>query len=163
MNKYYYLDGVGNVKGPLSLVELDVLNKRGGIASSTKVCAEGTENWILFCQVPRPAAQMPKPNKATETVKKSKLAQKKVEHVGITKFQGTCIIFFLFIGFGLPVGHLLKPIPKWEYTIISPTDLQFEIKMDEAGEEGWELVFARRASSGESEFCYECIMKRPKK
>ncbi len=34
--------------------------------------------------------------------------------------------------------------------------------MKNIGDQGWELVFARRATS-DDEYGYECIFKRPKK
>lgn len=56
--------------------------------------------------------------------------------------------------------------PKWDYKIGSVPDLEFGTQMTTLGEEGWELVFARRASNGESgermSMSYECIFKRPK-
>jgi|GEM_PF-6829250 len=54
---------------------------------------------------------------------------------------------------------------KYEYKIISLEDQEFDSKMEEAGDNGWELVFARRAITGgeySSRGCYECILKRPK-
>lgn len=56
------------------------------------------------------------------------------------------------------------PIPQWEYTIESIPDLGFGTAMNNLGKQGWEMVFARRASSGASynaEFSYEVIFKRP--
>ncbi|MBT9585164.1 hypothetical protein IV102_17605 [bacterium] len=40
-------------------------------------------------------------------------------------------------------------LPKWEYTIESVADLEFEAGMRKLGEEGWEIVFARRASGSD--------------
>lgn len=51
--------------------------------------------------------------------------------------------------------------PKWEYLIESPGDLRFEETMDTLGQDGWELVFARRATSrGGGSASYEMIFKR---
>lgn len=52
---------------------------------------------------------------------------------------------------------------SYEYRIESIPDLMFEESMDELGEEGWELVFARRAQDSiTDEFSYECIFKKVK-
>lgn len=49
----------------------------------------------------------------------------------------------------------------WEYRIESVPDLSFDETMNEFGDEGWELVFARRAQNSiTKDFSYECIFKR---
>jgi len=51
---------------------------------------------------------------------------------------------------------------KWEYKLESPEDYTFEKEMNELGDEGWELVSARRAtvSYGSRDAFYEIILKR---
>lgn len=51
---------------------------------------------------------------------------------------------------------------KWEYKIDSISDGTFKDQMEKIGEDGWELVFARRALS-DGRGIYEMIFKRPKK
>ena len=52
---------------------------------------------------------------------------------------------------------------KWEYLIETPSDYTLDLKLDEYGRDGWELIFARRASSGAGgSYSYEMIFKRPK-
>jgi len=59
-------------------------------------------------------------------------------------------------------GQKVQPV-GYEYRIESIPDLTFEESMDELGEEGWELVFARRAQNSiTDEFSYECIFKKAK-
>ncbi len=61
-------------------------------------------------------------------------------------------------------GSALLPTQKWEYKIVSPKDLSFDIEVNKLGQLGWELVSARRATSGSgysSEASYEMILKRP--
>jgi hypothetical protein len=57
-------------------------------------------------------------------------------------------------------------IPKWDYMIQNVPDLSFTDVMTELGSTGWELVFARRASNGDTGdrmvMSYECIFKRPR-
>jgi len=59
--------------------------------------------------------------------------------------------------------ELEKP-QRWHYTIIAPSDDQLTTILDKAGSEGYEMVFARRASNGEKgsdmKMAYEIIMKR---
>lgn len=51
----------------------------------------------------------------------------------------------------------------WEYKLESPSDITFESEMQRFGSDGWELVFARRATSEYSSTAsYEMIFKRPK-
>lgn len=57
-------------------------------------------------------------------------------------------------------------VEKWEYKIEAVNDLTFTADIDKLGAEGWELVFARRASAGaldtgtKPEFSYEMIFKK---
>jgi len=50
--------------------------------------------------------------------------------------------------------------PKYEYMIVSPDDYTFTTEMNEYGEEGWQLVFARRASDSSDIMSYEIILMR---
>jgi hypothetical protein len=84
----------------------------------------------------------------------------------ISKIQGNIIIGLLVIAIGLALWSDFKPSMKWEYKIESVPDSTFESGMSALGDEGWELVFARRASSGEGSsavFSYEMVFKRPKR
>ena len=63
---------------------------------------------------------------------------------------GTAAVGLPFI-FGVP--------DRWEYQIISPSDLRLTDELDRAGREGWEVISARRAMSG-SDAAYELILKR---
>ncbi len=64
------------------------------------------------------------------------------------------------------VGHTPQIMSaKWEYTIKSVPDGSFDEEMNKMGLDGWDVVFARRASSGSSSsstFSYEMIFKRQK-
>ena len=53
--------------------------------------------------------------------------------------------------------------PEWEYLVESVPDVTWTIATNKLGAEGWELVFARRASSSsrDREYSYEMIFKRP--
>ena len=69
---------------------------------------------------------------------------------------------------GVVIGVLINgqnatETQKWEYKIEAPEDVLFEIKVNELGREGWELVSARRATgSGYGDSAsYEMIFKRP--
>ncbi len=55
--------------------------------------------------------------------------------------------------------------PSWDYRIESIKDIEFVKEMNRIGNAGWELVFARRALSGEGlerEGIYEVMFKRPR-
>lgn len=89
----------------------------------------------------------------------------------ITSGQATAIIVILILGlFVIPFFRStftqVAPVPQWEYTIISVPDYSFDRKMNEFGADGWDVVFARRASDGNTyspTFSYELILKRPKR
>lgn len=50
----------------------------------------------------------------------------------------------------------------WEYKIANPSDYTWDDEMKRYGDEGWELVAARRASSSLGTMGYEMIFKRRK-
>ena len=65
----------------------------------------------------------------------------------------------------LPVISPARAQPSWEYTIEDLRDEKFIEEINRSGTLGWEVVFARRASSGEGDnmkMGYEVIYKRPK-
>ena len=78
----------------------------------------------------------------------------------------TCLLAGIFV---LQLWNSFGHVPKvtqnsWEYKITSVPDGSFDNEMNMLGKEGWELVFARRASDGMTSsptFSYEMILKRP--
>ncbi len=50
---------------------------------------------------------------------------------------------------------------RWEYRIDDLPDEVLQKQLDEHGDNGWELVFARRAV-GDGTAAYEVIFKRPR-
>ncbi|MGD0650264.1 MAG: DUF4177 domain-containing protein [Verrucomicrobiia bacterium] len=85
---------------------------------------------------------------------------------GISYGQGWILIILLLVALGFPLLSMFKPVERWEYRIEAPSDMELASTINTLGEEGWELVFARRATSG-SEYAttakYEMIFKRPKR
>jgi len=83
----------------------------------------------------------------------------------ISHNQGAIIIVLILVAIGAPFFGEFKKPPQWEYTIDSPSDERLGDEMAKMGDDGWELVFARRAVSGTGDFAvsnYEMIFKRPK-
>lgn len=76
-------------------------------------------------------------------------------------------LLFVIISVMIAFWSCTQPQPqkdiKWEYKITSVPDSKFTEDMNKLGDEGWELVFARRARGMGDEFSYEMIFKRPKK
>jgi hypothetical protein len=112
MKKFYYLDASDQVKGPLSLQELDALHKSGNVSATTQVCEEGKENWTPFFQVVRPIEPRPQiikkkeepivapePQQELVTTKTPSLLTKDISPSN--EFVGR---FLLFVGFIL-VGY----------------------------------------------------------
>lgn len=58
-----------------------------------------------------------------------------------------------------PVKVNVQPM-KYDYMVASIPDLEWGTKAQELGQEGWEMVFARRASDGADNMLYECIFQR---
>jgi hypothetical protein len=57
------------------------------------------------------------------------------------------------------------PAPhRWEYLIEAPTDANLRQRLNQLGEQGWEIVSSRRATSqegGTTTAAYELILRRP--
>ena len=78
-------------------------------------------------------------------------------------------LFFVILGIILNVQkqsliNAYKNI-DWEYQVVSVNDSSFEEEMNSYGRKRWEIIFARRASSGSDSypiFRYEMILKRPR-
>jgi len=58
-----------------------------------------------------------------------------------------------------PVRVNVQPV-KYDYMVVSIPDLEWATKGQELGQDGWEMVFARRASDGNDNMLYECIFQR---
>ena len=86
----------------------------------------------------------------------------------MTKTQGGFALALLLAIAGLLAFLILVPTSepeaqtRWEYRIERPSDYTFIREMTQFGEQGWELVFARRALDSENDvYSYEVILKRP--
>jgi hypothetical protein len=59
---------------------------------------------------------------------------------------------------------LNRALPEqWQYTIAAPKDENLKTVINKLGAEGWEMVFARRASDGDPrdpKMSYEMIFKK---
>lgn len=168
MKKIYYVDEAGQVQGPVSPQELEILYRAGSISASTQICEEGSDNWKPYDEAGGAVTYSSKSQakKTSESKSSSKTTQteqtstNKAQFKGITQGQGTLLIFLVFIGVATPFWVLLNPIPitKWEYTTIeilaeSPFTIGenrqklayksipgIALKLMEMGSKGWELV-----------------------
>lgn len=120
---------------------------------------------------PKPASTSPPPAPPQASQPRLVSASPQTSFRGITTGQGTVIIVLLILAlFVFPFFHSLfsgvLPSQEWEYRIIAIPDSSFETKINALGADGWELVFARRASDGSETrptMSYEMIFKRPKR
>jgi hypothetical protein len=74
------------------------------------------------------------------------------------------LIFIVVSLIPMIFGTSTQPI-QYEYRVESPSDYSFQSDMNSYGKDGWQLVFARRASSGSgysATFGYEVILMRKK-
>lgn len=100
-----------------------------------------------------------KTNQPKKEVSAPNVTEKKLKEI-------TKILYVGLIAFPLFGGSLsfLSIIPKtYQYTITTTPDLELNEKLDFMGENGWEMVSARRASIDDNmTMAYEIIWKRPK-
>ncbi|HEY4259440.1 MAG TPA: hypothetical protein VGM98_04745 [Schlesneria sp.] len=92
----------------------------------------------------------------------SEISATKRVAAGPTEFQGWLVITLLIIV--AAAGFIPKPqgTTKWEYRIESPSDFETTSSFNSYGQDGWEIVSARRAiDSITNKANYEIIMKRP--
>ena len=86
----------------------------------------------------------------------------------MTDKQGTTLISLLsmlILIVLLQTGARALSEQTWEYKIVGFKDLSLTADLSTVGDQGWEMVSARRAIVGEgktSEGAYECIFKRRK-
>lgn len=73
------------------------------------------------------------------------------------------LLFFLLVAYASQT-YLNRRLPEsWQYAISTPKDADLRSVMDRMGGDGWELVFARRASDGSPinpTMSYEMIFKK---
>lgn len=181
--KYYYLDEDEEVSEPTDLAKLEELHLQGAILATTKVCKEGGTEWIPLYQAlkgmasgagsdsRRSAIDIPKavqilaeknePKKPSTATRPRAEPESGKELSGITRAQGTLIIVFLGALICIQFFSAIRPTPKWEYRIETPSDYSFSNSMNRYGKDGWELVSARRATDALNVAGYECIFRRP--
>ena len=78
----------------------------------------------------------------------------------MSKLQGWLILVLLAAMTGIAILDRSR-VDKWDYTIVSPEDERLRSEFFRLGDEGWELVTARRAT-GDGGASYEMILKRPR-
>ena len=166
---YFYTDAQGNVTGPVTREQLQQFSDSGLLPDGSQACYEGSEDWqpvsqfIKQTKKPMPTAAKPAPSlKKSSAVATPPATPPAAPHAdSITRVQGTVITVLLCIGVILPFVTFLRPIPRFEYKISSPSDYLFDTEMNALGKEGWEIISARRATSEFRSASYEVILKRP--
>ena len=166
---FFYTDADGTVIGPVTRDQLQQFSEAGLLPEASQACYEGSEEWQPVSQFVRPTKKpkpMPAPSKPAASVKSAPIAPATAspDSHSMTRNQGSFIIALLCIGLGLPFWSFSRPIPRFEYLVAAPGDTLFEVEMNALGKQGWEIVSARRATSG-SEYSrsasYEVILNRP--
>jgi len=125
-------------------------------------CGARGEITVLKPVPPPPEVPIPEPNVAESPIEKTDLPSSDP----LSNTQGIIVIGLLTAMLVAQLFGLTSTktsITHWEYTVESPSDVTLKKEFERLGDEGWELVFARRASSEYSSTSYEMIFKRPKK
>lgn len=83
----------------------------------------------------------------------------------IAPLTNAVLLFFILVILGINVFRPEKTETLlWEYEVIGIDDYEFDTVINEMGQQGWDIAFARRALSGEGRYSkglYEVIFKRP--
>lgn len=89
------------------------------------------------------------------------------ETVATAAFTGcsailSLVTLMLVFGIRADASHLSTgPMQeRWEYIVVALPDPSFEADAKKLGDEGWEIITARRASNERDEYSYEVIAKR---
>ena len=103
------------------------------------------------------------PDQQTHSVSQSWMSTP--SYAGVTRSQGGIALMLIFTVW-LTVFWFAAVPRKYEYIVKDIPDAQFGEQMSQFGKDGWELVFAHRASEGpivgvDTKFDYEVILKRP--
>jgi len=77
------------------------------------------------------------------------------------------LLAFVSICVGAQTLDRMLSAPRYEYLIDAPSDSDLPTRLDALGEQGWDIVSARRAvvntNGGASEGRYEIILRRVKR
>jgi type IV secretory pathway VirB2 component (pilin) len=162
MNYFIYQDD--QEKGPYSYHEIIWDLNANKITGSTMVRMEDSDQWMEVSALIDQSIAQRQEQRAQAQAESIRQVQQALSDVSqwMSRNQGTVIIVILLIVIGAQFFSQVKPAVKWEYKLESPSDYSFTKTMNNYGEEGWELVSARRASDSSSSMSYECIFKRPK-
>jgi hypothetical protein len=107
-------------------------------------------------ELPSDSISTPGPQRETSIARPEELANRNLLFRAMTVLGALALLGAMAV-----FASQLVRGPQWEYKIVSPEDYAFVIEMNDLGQEGWEVVSARRATNGEySSPSYECILKR---
>ncbi len=160
----FFVDYVQKAVAKLNLAKIKFLYIRGQVTGSKHPTWRQTINLQVHQILPIPALN----TQTSSSNSKPKSNQFNVFNI-LVQFRE--IINTVFLGgiVGILVFNLWwQQQPKnlqYEYKIESFDDIVFDIGINKLGDEGWELVFARRALTGEEysrKGIYECIFRRAK-
>lgn len=79
--------------------------------------------------------------------------------------RSPALVLIGIIGVALLAANLFISLKQtsWEYTVTAPSDQALDKELEHLGSAGWEIVFARRATSSVGESArYEMVLKRRK-
>jgi hypothetical protein len=121
MNSLYYTDNSGDVQGPVSKNDLEELHRSGQISATTKVCQEGSENWIPFYQFATANPTQPQENrkqKSTEPIQEARSNVKSSPSESDDQWlhkSHFIPLMILLLGFGFLFFQTMKRPQEWEY------------------------------------------------
>jgi len=155
-----WIDGAEH--GPYTIEQIKAAVSGGTINPQQTARTESSAEWLPLSQI-APLTPAPSADQAAgKAAPAAKNPAKPAPAIGNTSTLVSVVAIFLLVFIAWKAIEAQKP-PRFQFMVAAPTDSTFSLEMNELGREGWEIVSARRASSGEGyarSFSYEVILKR---
>ena len=122
------------------------------------------KSWKDMAEEDEETSEKPTLNEPKKTKKTNRVSTPKTSSNGShSNLEMLRTVLLAIVTVLVALSWLTSPTPKWEYKVEAIPDLEWSTKANRLGKAGWEIVTARRATSGSSyntKVAYECIFKR---